>query len=227
MIHTYYTYIYYILCILIQNQFLCAHQGNIYFYNKSIEDLKNIFEKINKSKEELKTQIQNVFTKIRNELNNKEDKLLTEVDEKFDNLYCNENIVKNSEKLPEKIKDLLKKAENANKEYDDNKIDSFINLCINIENSIKNIKEINDNIIKCKNFKSKLIKFIPDTDKEINSIIEYIKKFKFIEIKKDFAEIENPWTTERFKYRDVFNYTLKENNYVAEKAENNGFIHIT
>ena len=34
-------------------------------------------------------------------------------------------------------------------------------------------------------------------------------------------------TTERFKYRDVFNYTLKENNYVAEKAENNGFIHIT
>ena len=194
--------------------------------NKSIEDLKNIFEKINKSKEELKTQIQNVFTKIRNELNNKEDKLLTEVDEKFDNLYCNENIVKNSEKLPEKIKDLLKKAENANKEYDDNKIDSFINLCINIENSIKNIKEINDNIIKCKNFKSKLIKFIPDTDKEINSIIEYIKKFKFIEIKKDFAEIENPWTTERFKYRDVFNYTLKENNYVAEKAENNGFIHI-
>ena len=72
--------------------------------NKSIEDLKNIFEKINKSKEELKTQIQNVFTKIRNELNNKEDKLLTEVDEKFDNLYCNENIVKNSEKLPKKLK---------------------------------------------------------------------------------------------------------------------------
>ena len=95
--------------------------------DKSVEKLINAFENINKSKEELKTKIQNIFTKIRNELNNREDKLLSEVDDKFNNLYFNENIVKNNQKLPEKIKELIKTAENANKEYDDNKIDAFIN----------------------------------------------------------------------------------------------------
>ena len=41
---------------------------------KSVEQLTNAFENINKSKEELKTQTQNIFTKIRNELNKREDK---------------------------------------------------------------------------------------------------------------------------------------------------------
>ena len=54
--------------------------------SKSIEEmineLKNIFEKINKDKEELKLKIQNIFTKIRSSLNEKEDKLLLEVDKK-------------------------------------------------------------------------------------------------------------------------------------------------
>ena len=42
----------------------------------SIQKLKNIFEKINLSKEELKINIQKVFTKIRNALNTKEDEHL-------------------------------------------------------------------------------------------------------------------------------------------------------
>ena len=194
---------------------------------KSVEKLTSAFENINKSKEELKTQIQNIFTKIRNELNKREDKLLSEVDDTFDNLYCNENIVKNSEKLPEKIKELIKTAENANKEYDDNKIDAFINICINVENSIKNIKEINDNIIKCQNFKNKHIKFIPEDDEVINKFLEKIKNFGELKNScKNFVEIENPWTTERFNYnKNLFYYTLKENNYVAEKTENNNYIH--
>ena len=193
--------------------------------DKSIQELKNIFEKINKSKEELKTQIQNVFTKIRNELNKREDKLLSEVDEKFDNLFCDENIVKKSEKLPEKIEDLLKKAENANKEYDDNKIDAFINICINIENSIKNIKEINDSIIKSKNYKNEKIKFVPNNDDMLNKFLEKIKKFG--ELGDNFIEIDNPWTTDKLINNNTFfYYTLKENNYLAEKTENNGYIHI-
>ena len=193
--------------------------------NKSIDELKNIFEKINKSKEELKTQIQNIFTKIRNELNKREDKLLSDVDKKYDNLFCDENIVKNSEKLPEKIENLLKKAENANKEYDDNKIDVFINICINVENSIKNIKEINDSIIKSRNYKNIKIKFNPDNDEILNKFLEKIKKFG--EVGDNFIEIDNPWTTERFiNNNNFFYYTLKENNYLAEKTENNGYIHI-
>ena len=167
-----------------------------------MEKLSIAFENINKSKEELKTQIQNIFTKIRNELNKREDKLLSEVDDTFDNLYCNEIIVKNSEKLPEKIKDLIKTAENANKEYDDNKIDAFINICINIENSIKNIKEINDSIIKSKNYKNEKIKFVPNNDDMLNKFLEKIKKFG--ELGDNFIEIDNPWTTDKFINNNIF-----------------------
>ena len=194
--------------------------------DKSVEKLINAFENINKSKEELKTKIQNIFTKIRNELNNREDKLLSEVDNKFNNLYFNENIVKNNQKLPEKIKELIKTAENANKEYDDNKIDAFINICINIENSIKNIKEINDDIIKCQNFDNKQIKFIPENEELIKEFLEKIKNFGELKNTLEFVEIENPWTIERFKNnKNFFYYTLKENNYIAEKTENNNYIH--
>ena len=52
-------------------------------FEKSINELKILFEKIDKHKEELKLKIQKIFTKIRNSLNEKEDKLLQEIDEKF------------------------------------------------------------------------------------------------------------------------------------------------
>ena len=51
---------------------------------QSIKDLKSIFEKMNKNKEELKLNIQQIFTKIRSEINNREDQLLIEVDQKFE-----------------------------------------------------------------------------------------------------------------------------------------------
>ena len=43
---------------------------------QSINELKNIFEKINENKEEMKLKIQNIFTKIRNAVNNREEQLL-------------------------------------------------------------------------------------------------------------------------------------------------------
>ena len=77
---------------------------------QSIKDLKAIFEKMNKNKEELKLNIQQIFTKIRSEINNREDQLLIEVDQKFENIFYKENIVKESQKLPIKIKDSLEKG---------------------------------------------------------------------------------------------------------------------
>ena len=62
----------------------------------SIKKLKNIFEKINSSKEEIKLNIQKVFTQIRNTLNNKEDELLLEVDEKFNTLFFNKEFINKS-----------------------------------------------------------------------------------------------------------------------------------
>ena len=52
----------------------------------SIEQIKIIFEKLNENKESVKLKIQKIFTKIRNAINEREDKLLLEVDNKFGNL---------------------------------------------------------------------------------------------------------------------------------------------
>ena len=58
---------------------------------------------MNKNKEELKLKIQDIFTQIRNILNNREDELLLEVDKKFNQIYYKEEIIKQSEYLPNKI----------------------------------------------------------------------------------------------------------------------------
>ena len=83
----------------------------------SIKELKIIFEKINESKEELKLKIQKIFTKIRNSLNEREDELLFDVDKLYNDNYFNEDIIKESEKLPNKIKISLEKGKLINNEW--------------------------------------------------------------------------------------------------------------
>ena len=63
-----------------------------------IEELKKKFEKINESKDELKLNIQKIFTNIRNILNEREDQILIDVDNKYNELFCDENLIKESEK---------------------------------------------------------------------------------------------------------------------------------
>ena len=84
--------------------------------NKSINKLKTIFDKISENKEELKLKIQKIFTKIRNALNEREDKILLEVDKQFNNLTIKEEIIKQSEKLPNKVKISLEKGKMIDKE---------------------------------------------------------------------------------------------------------------
>ena len=144
---------------------------------ESINKLKIIYEKLNENKEELKLKIQKIFTKIRNTINEREDILLLEVDKQFNDNYISENIIKESENLPTKIQLSLEKGKNIDKEWnDENKLNSIINDCINIENNIKeitviksNIKNINDNKIK--------IKFYPDEENKLEPFLETIKLF--------------------------------------------------
>ena len=49
-----------------------------------IDNLKKNFEKINEKKETLKLEIQKIFTKLRNELNEREDELIIQVYKQFD-----------------------------------------------------------------------------------------------------------------------------------------------
>ena len=107
---------------------------------QKINELKPMLEKINKSKEELKTNIQKIFTKLRTALNDREDELLQEVDNKYNELYFNEEIIKDCDKLPNKIKISLEKGKEIENNWNNNTLPLLINNCINIENNIKNIK---------------------------------------------------------------------------------------
>ena len=145
-------------------------------FNESIESLKLIFENIEKDKEKLKLDIQKIFTQIRNVLNNREDELLLEVDNLYNSKYFNEDIIKKGEKLPKQIKLSLEKGKLIDKEWDDKNLCAYINDYINIENNIKNINIIDENIKK-NNIKNKIkIKFNPHGE-QFDNYLETIKSF--------------------------------------------------
>ena len=190
----------------------------------SIQEIKNIYNSINDKKEEIKVKIQQIFTKLRNELNNREDKLLSDVDEQF-NIFNNEKLVRKCYNLPEKIKKSLEIVKNIDKEYNNDNIIQFINDCVSIEDNIKDIIDINENIETNKEYVNIKIKFYPEDEITINKFLEGISKFG--EVKKyDYKEIDNLWSNERFKYSNVFYYVLKDNNYILLKKENDTYIHL-
>ena len=141
-----------------------------------INELKNIFEKINENKENLKLKIQKIFTKIRNEINNREDELLNEIDKLYDENYFKEDIIKSGEKLPDKIKKSLEQSKIIDNNWNNNKLNLSIYNCINIEKYINDIDIIEKEVKKCNLNNNLEIKFIPE-ESEINYFIENIKNF--------------------------------------------------
>ena len=141
----------------------------------SILELKKLFEKKNQNIEKLKTIIQIVFAKIRNEINDREDELLLEVDKKYDELYFKEDLLKKGEKLPKKIKESIKHGKESYEKPLNLKF--LINDCLNIENDIKDINIIKENINKCNDIESE-IKFSPEeNEKNLNEFLLNIKNF--------------------------------------------------
>ena len=144
---------------------------------QSFNELFKIYEKINENKENIKQKIQRLFTKIRNALNEREDNLLLEVDTIFNSLYFDEKIIKNNEKLPNKIKACLDKGKKMDNLWnEDNNLNSLINDCLNIENSIKEISNIDKGIKKYGETKNIDIKFYPDED-NINNFLNTVKNY--------------------------------------------------
>ena len=145
----------------------------------SINASKLSMDKINDIKESIKKNIQQIFTKLRNELNNREDKLMEEVDKKFNDTFLNENILKQAEKLPDKIVTLLEKGKKINKEWENFKKNEAIIDCLNIENNIITIKKLKEHIKNNNNSEHK-IKF-NYLSKDIDKLIEYISTLGNIE----------------------------------------------
>ena len=89
-------------------------------FEQEINQLNDKVKDIEIIKEKLKQNIQNIFTKIRNAINEREDKLLLDVDEKYEKFYSEQNIIKKNEKLPNKIKESLEKGKLINDEWNEN-----------------------------------------------------------------------------------------------------------
>ena len=83
--------------------------------------------------------------------------------------------MKDSNKLPNKIKISLEKGKEIQNNWNKDTLPSLINNCINIENNIKNIKLLNENIGKMNNLKID-IKFYPQ-EEGINQFLNSIKIF--------------------------------------------------
>ena len=149
--------------------------------DKLINEMKNIFEQINKNKEELKLNIQKIFTRIRNAINEREDEILSKVNQLFDNIYMKENEMNEIDKYPNKVKDLLKQGKKEIEKWNNNKNDkslsSFVNNCINIEKSVLSINNTERNLINCKTKLSSVIKFSPSEENELNEFISDLSSF--------------------------------------------------
>ena len=104
--------------------------------DNSIHELKKITDKIDENKEKLKNQVSKMFTKIRSALNEREDQLLLEIDNKFNEFIFDEKLIKQSEKIPNKIKEFLEKGKKIVNDLKNNnkKLNIVINDCIDIEN---------------------------------------------------------------------------------------------
>ena len=123
----------------------------------NINKFKALKEQINKNKEELIINIQKAFTKIRTDLNEREDKLITEVGEIYSKNYFYEKIIKESEKLPSNIKNCLEYGFQIKNKWDkEEELSDAINCSIEFENNLNKIDEMNENMAKCNSSKTKI-----------------------------------------------------------------------
>ena len=187
---------------------------------QSINELKNMFERINEDKENLKLKIQKIFTQLRNKINNKEDEILARVDNKFNKLFFKEEFLKISENLPNKVNQLLIQGKNINNDWKEENSISLINDCINIEKNIININKINRKIKILNNSKIK-IKFCKNNEQdEIENDIDDFGNIIYKTSKYSFREC--PINIEENKKYDI----IGVNQNMATKVGKNCWVGI-
>ena len=185
----------------------------------SMNELKKIIIKTDERKEELKIQVSKIFTKIRSALNEREDQLLLEIDNKFNEFIFGEKLIKQSEKIPNKIKEFLERGKKIENDWknNDKRLNIVINDCIDIENNIEDIKLIQQNIEKY-NSKNFIVNFEPQDEEEINKIINNIKGFGSIikeEIEKLYINNLNSLIiNDNKKYNKILKSWINENKII-------------
>ena len=115
----------------------------------------------------------------------------------YKEIYIDEKIIKEGEKLPNNIKISLEKGKKINDEWNDNNnLSSLINDCINIENNIKKIREIEENVKKCNSINEE-IRIYPEED-NLNKYFAKINNFGNIYHKGESKILQKKQKNENF-----------------------------
>ena len=174
----------------------------------NFEDFRVLYERTVKNKEDLKMKIQDIFTVLRNDLNKREEELLLEVENYFNDICCEESLIKEVEDLPNKINLSLEKGKKIDIN-NNNKLALFINNCINMENNVLDINKVVENIKKFKNGSYKTIKF--DYDEKFNLIKQNIKSLGKISY----------FYFDSLIVKDDINQQKTVTNWISQKIKNN------
>jgi len=174
-----------------------------------IDELKKNYEEINEKKEELKIKIQNIFTKIRNEINKREDELLLVMDKKFKSFAINKDYYINIDKIPNKVKISLENGKILEKNWNEKKLNESLYNCLNIENSIKSINELNEKA-KNNNWNHLNLNFNLNEKNCINNISKILKEnLSESEIQYNFLNESNIIKTQKEKEK-LLNFINKK-----------------
>ena len=191
-------------------------------FDSLINKLKQAYKEISDKKEKLKIRIQKFFTKIRNEINKREDQLLLIVEQVYENYFFNKNFSKDIDKIENKLNLSINKGMLVSNEYNNDEINfiSLINDCILIEDCIKDINYLKENYEKY--------------EKNETLAIDLKLKEEEINFLNNIKNLGNIYTNNfffKFKFFiDEYNYTNRKYIIIGEKenvakkmAEDNQF----
>ena len=191
-------------------------------FDSLINKLKEAYKEISDKKEKLKIRIQKFFTKIRNEINKREDQLLLIVEQVYENYFFNKNFSKDIDKIENKLNLSINKGMLVSNEYNNDEINfiSLFNDCILIEDCIKEINYLKENYEKY--------------EKNETLAIDLKLKEEEINFLNNIKNLGNIYTNNfffKFKFFiDEYNYTNRKYIIIGEKenvakkmAEDNQF----
>ena len=191
------------------NQNIIYLKNNRTSFDSLINKLKQAYKEISDKKEKLKIRIQKFFTKIRNEINKREDQLLLIVEQIYENYFFNKNFSKDIDKIENKLNLSINKGMLISNEYNNDEINfiSLINDCILIEDCIKEINYLKENYEKYEKNKTLAID-LKLKEEEIN-FLNNIKNLGNIYANNFFF---------KFKFFiDEYNYTNRKYIIIGEK----------
>ena len=197
-------------------------KNNRTYFDSLINKLKEAYKEISDKKEKLKIRIQKFFTKIRNEINKREDQLLLIVEQIYENYFFNKNFSKDIDKIENKLNLSINKGMLVSNEYNNDEINfiSLINDCILIEDCIKEINYLKENYEKYEKNKTLAID-LKLKEEEIN-FLNNIKNLGNIYANNFFFKFK--FFIDEYKYTNRKYIIIGEKENIAKKMkEDNQF----